>query len=81
MTVRYSSKSSGNLKVIGEIKLAKTSNANTRLKIISPYLGKNLSERKYPMDAKTVPNIHAPKRFTPVMISEKSYMNSSLKTA
>ena len=46
MTVRYSSKSKGNLKVMGEMRLANMTNAKRRLKMISPYFGMNFRDKK-----------------------------------
>jgi hypothetical protein len=46
MTVRYSSKSKGNLKVMGEMRLANMTNAKRRLKMISPYFGMNFKDKK-----------------------------------
>jgi hypothetical protein len=78
ITVKYSSKSNGNLCIIGEIKLAKTNVVNITLNTISPYFGIIFLAAKNPIDAKTHPNIHAAKRFIVVNTFEKSYMNSSL---
>lgn len=80
ITVKYSSKSKGSLKSIGEIRLAKINRAKARLKMMSPNFGTNFIEAKYPIDASTVPNMQAPKRFKTEMTLEKSYMNSSFKT-
>jgi hypothetical protein len=78
ITVKYSSKSKGNLCNIGEIKLAKIKAVKMKLKTISPYFGIIFMAAKKPIEAKTHPNIHAAKRFSVVNIFEKSYMNSSL---
>jgi len=79
ITVKYSSKSNGNLCSIGEIKLAKTNVVKIKLKTISPYFGIIFFAAKKPTEAKTHPNIHAAKRFIVVNIFEKSYINSSLR--
>ena len=79
ITVKYSSKSKGNLYNIGEIKLAKIKAVKIILKTISPYFGIIFKIVNKPIEAKTHPKMHAAKRFIDVNIFEKSYINSSLR--
>jgi hypothetical protein len=57
---------------MGPIILANEKIVKRKLKTISPYLGKILLAVKKPIDAKTHPNMQAPKTLKMVITGEKS---------